>query len=85
MLVFLCRYDIVENEIPDGFRLELNKMHQWEADEGRLPQKWKQIWDKVEGALDDTIKGHRSPPLSPNDQVSLCWAPKSVVHSSLGI
>ncbi|OXA58822.1 Myotubularin-related protein 13 [Folsomia candida] len=44
----MAGYDIVDRHIPDAFRHYLAKHHQLEQDRGRLPQKWKQIFDKLE-------------------------------------
>jgi len=44
----MAGYDVVSQHIPDFFRQALNRHHQLEVDKGRLPQKWKQIWDKLE-------------------------------------
>lgn len=41
----------MEHHIPDVFRHSLVKYHQAEQDKGRLPSKWKQIWDKLETGL----------------------------------
>jgi myotubularin-related protein 5/13 len=48
-----CSYDIIDHHIPDVFRHYLSKHHQLEQDKGRLPQKWKQIWDKLETPQED--------------------------------
>ena len=38
----------MENHIPDAFKHMLSEIYKMEAHMGRLPQKWKQVWDKLE-------------------------------------
>lgn len=44
----MAGYDILDNHIPSSFSHYLNKFHQLEVDKGLLPQKWKQVWEKLE-------------------------------------
>lgn len=44
--VFSC--DIVESFIPDAFTRLLTNINKQEADSGLLPQKWRQVYDKLE-------------------------------------
>lgn len=62
----MAGYDIVDNHIPSSFTHYLNKFHQLEAEKGLLPQKWKQVWDKLEppnleGRMEDELlPGHNT-------------------------
>jgi myotubularin-related protein 5/13 len=38
----------MENNIPDYFKHTLSEMYRLEAQVGHLPQKWKQVWDKLD-------------------------------------
>lgn len=38
----------MERYVPDAFKHLLDEIHKLETELGRLPQKWKVIWDKLE-------------------------------------
>jgi myotubularin-related protein 5/13 len=44
----MCSYDGVSQCIPDSFTFLLEETNRCEHDLERLPQKWRQIWDKLE-------------------------------------
>lgn len=54
-------YDIVDNHIPSAFTHFLNQFHQLEVEKGLLPQKWKQVWEKMELPQDDELSLTREP------------------------
>ncbi|CAL8081456.1 unnamed protein product [Orchesella dallaii] len=60
----MAGYDIVDNYIPSAFTHYLTKFHQLEVDKGLLPQKWKQVWEKLETPPEDECSLTREPSFS---------------------
>lgn len=53
-------YDNISKHDPDAFSLMLEELKQTEAERGILPQKWKQVWDKLELPHSDSLTRHSS-------------------------
>ncbi|XP_021368098.1 myotubularin-related protein 13-like [Mizuhopecten yessoensis] len=51
-------YDNIRIQQPDAFTWQLQEMYKIESDLGLLPQKWKNVWDKIERPNRETI--HRN-------------------------
>lgn len=53
-------YDNISRSDPDAFTQMLDELKQTEAERGILPQKWKQVWDKLELPHSDSLTRHSS-------------------------
>ena len=53
-------YDNISRSDPDAFTQILDELKQTEAERGILPQKWKQVWDKLELPHSDSLTRHSS-------------------------
>lgn len=53
-------YDNISRSDPDAFTQMLDELKQIEAERGILPQKWKQVWDKLELPHSDSLTRHSS-------------------------
>ncbi len=53
-------YDNLYRSDSDSFTLLFEKLKQYEAEKGILPQKWKHVWDKLELPHSDSLNRHAS-------------------------
>lgn len=53
-------YDNISKCDPDSFTQMLDELKQTESERGILPQKWKQVWDKLELPHSDSLTRHAS-------------------------
>lgn len=53
-------YDSLAKNVPDAFSRLLDELKQAEAERGLLPQKWKQVWDKLELPHSDSLTRNAS-------------------------
>lgn len=53
-------YENIYRSDPDKFTQLLEELKQAEAERGILPQKWKQVWDKLELPHSDSLTRHSS-------------------------
>lgn len=53
-------YDSLIKCDPDAFTRLLEELRQLEAERGLLPQKWRQVWDKLELPQNDSLTRHSS-------------------------
>lgn len=53
-------YDSLVKCDPDAFTRLLDELRQAEAERGLLPQKWRQVWDKLELPQNDSLTRHSS-------------------------
>ena len=53
-------YDSLDKMDPDAFSRLLDELKQAEAERGLLPQKWRQVWDKLELPHSDSLTRHAS-------------------------
>ncbi|CAD7092899.1 unnamed protein product [Hermetia illucens] len=53
-------YDSIEKCDPNAFTRLLDELKQAEAERGLLPQKWRQVWDKLELPHSDSLARHSS-------------------------
>lgn len=53
-------YDSIVKNDPDAFTSLLDELKQTEVERGILPQKWKQVWDKLELPHSDSLTRHSS-------------------------
>lgn len=53
-------YDSIQKCDPDAFTRILDELRQAEAERGLLPQKWRQIWDKLELPQNDSLTRNSS-------------------------
>lgn len=58
--VVTCGYDSIEKCDPDAFTRLLEELKLAEAERGLLPQKWRQVWDKLELPHSDSLTRHAS-------------------------
>lgn len=53
-------YDSMDKSDPDAFSRLLEELRHAEAERGLLPQKWRQVWDKLELPHSDSLTRHAS-------------------------
>lgn len=58
--VITLGYDNISRHDSDAFTRMLDELKQTEAERGILPQKWKQVWDKLELPHSDSLTRHSS-------------------------
>jgi myotubularin-related protein 5/13 len=58
--VITVGYDNINRNDPDAFSQLLDELKQAESERGILPQKWKQVWEKLELPHSDSLARHTS-------------------------